>query len=1485
MTNRIPLIVNTGSGQIQELPAGDDLLLTQNDIVDVGNITATGNITAGNLISNSAIVASSISGNLNASNLTSGTVPSARLSGSYGISVTGTAATVTTAAQPNITSVGTLSTLNVSGNAVIGGNLIVQGNTTTINSTIVELDDLALVVAANAATPAAANGGGLIINGANASMLYVNSSNSMTFSHTVTAPNLAIAGTVNANLAANTVVLTNAFLHTARTTYTGGNIIMQDINDLGNGLAYIAFEHGGGGGGADSMLLKNYNQFSNTAAAIAVNPSNIVVAFGADDVFLYPAAVFNSAGNVTIIGSFIGPDAVVNNVRSGFANLTTITTSNSITGGGNVVMGNITANANITATNTLSAAAVTATTGTFGNVTANLFVGNVAATGNVSGANIQTGGTLTVGGAITAGSLTGPVNVVGNLSATGNIQAGNLRANSDIFANGAAFITGNLTAAYLFGNGSTLTGITLNYSNANVASYLPTYSGNITAGNISVGANLTVLNHIDALAGFYGNLDTANLNANTVYGNIATAAQPNITSVGNLTSLTVTGNATSNNYTAANGVNALAVTTFSLFAATANVSSNLNVLNNVNVTQNVNATNATLSSATTNGLFYADSNKTLLTSSNLTYNGTNVTVSNGNVNATGATFTNMTATANVIGGNIVTAGTANIATFIAGTVNSNLIPTSNGIYNLGSNTAQWSNLYLAGNTIYLGNVIIRQATNTSIEFLQSDGVTPATLANSSAVAGATLENGNSLVSVEANSNIVMTISGVPSVTFGLNNTVANGNLTVTNTFTANTFSFNTANANSITFGDATTQTSAYPGNATVLTLSGNITAGNLRVGNAGTFRLGSAAFYSQGSNGFSVNDNVDTSLNSSQSAYLFSTGTGRDSSVVAMGVPGSFTNFIGTSGEMGTNQLTIGSDLGNTTFEFRKNTGKAPFNFSGGTVLANIDPSGHFTALGNIQTGSGNIVTASGNITATAGNISGNYILGNGAFLSGVAANYGNANVAAYLPTYTGNLASLAGNVQTTAAVVAANLLVNAGVLGNFNPAANLTYSLGNNTNRWDNLWVGGNTIALGNIKLKEIDSTTIGFFQDDGTTPAIVANSSVSGGSSLVNGTSQMAVSLNGNITATVDGNLVGTFGANGIYTDGYFYANGTPFGGGGGSVNYNASATAPGAPAAGDFWFNTVNGILYQYNNDGDSSQWVDQSGLAFGAGITSAVANSIVQRDSQAGITVTNVTATTGTFTGNVGFSNIAATGQITAVGNISGAYLFGNGSQLTGVTVDATRIFNGSSNVSIATSGGNIRLVVSGANVGTISGDGLTIGNIYNLNANGTGNIGTESNRFNTIFAQATSAQYADLAEMYVSDANYAPGTVMVIGGTGNVEVTQSTTDNDYKVIGVISTRPAFLMNADKSGVAVALTGRVPCKVVGPITKGDLLVTSSTPGHAKAYVPAELNIAVSQTANLIPVTPQAINSFLPGRIFAKALQSISGTGTIEVIVGRY
>jgi hypothetical protein len=107
--------------------------------------------------------------------------------------------------------------------------------------------------------------------------------------------------------------------------------------------------------------------------------------------------------------------------------------------------------------------------------------------------------------------------------------------------------------------------------------------------------------------------------------------------------------------------------------------------------------------------------------------------------------------------------------------------------------------------------------------------------------------------------------------------------------------------------------------------------------------------------------------------------------------------------------------------------------------------------------------------------------------------------------------------------------------------------------------------------------------------------------------------------------------------------------------------------------------------------------------------------------------------------------------------------------------------------------------------------------------------------------ATSAEYADLAERYAADEEYTAGTVVKLGGSH--EITQTLSQGDIDVFGIISTAPGFEMNSaagtDATHPFVALAGRVPCKVIGTINKGDRLVTSVYPGTARRADPAEFD----------------------------------------------
>jgi hypothetical protein len=191
------------------------------------------------------------------------------------------------------------------------------------------------------------------------------------------------------------------------------------------------------------------------------------------------------------------------------------------------------------------------------------------------------------------------------------------------------------------------------------------------------------------------------------------------------------------------------------------------------------------------------------------------------------------------------------------------------------------------------------------------------------------------------------------------------------------------------------------------------------------------------------------------------------------------------------------------------------------------------------------------------------------------------------------------------------------------------------------------------------------------------------------------------------------------------------------------------------------------------------------------------------------------------------NISVSGIVSATGNISGSYIIGNGSQLTGLPASY--------------------------------GDANVVSLLSNFGSN---SISTTGN----ITAANINSANADLAEMYVADSNYPPGTVVEFGG--EKEITASGQSHSARVAGIVSTSPSYLMNASQPGehvVAVALVGRVPCQVTGTITKGDRLVASDIPGTAQRLDP---------------------DRYEPACIIGKALEAYNSDqiGTIEVAVGR-
>lgn len=256
--------------------------------------------------------------------------------------------------------------------------------------------------------------------------------------------------------------------------------------------------------------------------------------------------------------------------------------------------------------------------------------------------------------------------------------------------------------------------------------------------------------------------------------------------------------------------------------------------------------------------------------------------------------------------------------------------------------------------------------------------------------------------------------------------------------------------------------------------------------------------------------------------------------------------------------------------------------------------------------------------------------------------------------------------------------------------------------------------------------------------------------------------------------------------------------------SYTYTAQGNAPGSPTDGDEWYDTDTGDFYKYINDGTTKQWVEWSPATNGMGWSGG------SYDASTGVV---------TFTSDHGLGFTT--------------------SDLRG----ADAVLDGSINVT-----GNVR-----------------------PDADNSRALGTSSYRFSAVHAvsfsgQATSAQYADLAEWYAGDKDYEVGTVVVVGG--DKEVTACTKYSQSSLAGVVSGEPGFVMNKDIQAdhpVCVGFVGRVPVKVHGPIEKGDLITTSTTPGVGTKLVSG---------------------TYQPGCVIGVALDNYSNTevGTIEVLLKR-
>jgi len=408
--------------------------------------------------------------------------------GATGVVATTVAGALTTQSQPNVTSVGTLSGLVVNGNTTLIGNLVVTGNTTFVNSNITDLQDplIQLGTGANGATL----GGNLGVD-IGAVLNYYNSAAQTAFMGWKTA-NADFEFVSNATVNSNNVITVN----------TLGNIRAGNAN-LGNAVTSNYFIGSGNN-------LSNI-QASNITGSINANVSNYEAVTTQTTGIFYP---------VFVNGNTNGNYALSSNTLLSFDAANSILTTGSIAAG----------------------------TGTGGNITganyisANYFQGNGSLLTGIGGAAYISNGTSNVNIPASSGNITVGVagtsnvivitstgiNVAGTANISGNANVGNLGATGVV----ATTLGGSLT-----------TNAQPNVTSVGTLASL-TVTANITGGNANLG-NLVTANYFSGAGNNLSNIQGGNVTGQVgnalVAGTVYTNAQPNITSVGTLTSLTVSG--------------------------------------------------------------------------------------------------------------------------------------------------------------------------------------------------------------------------------------------------------------------------------------------------------------------------------------------------------------------------------------------------------------------------------------------------------------------------------------------------------------------------------------------------------------------------------------------------------------------------------------------------------------------------------------------------------------------------------------------------------------------------------------------------------------------------------------------------------------------------------------------------------------------------------------------------------------------------------
>jgi filamentous hemagglutinin len=447
-------------------------------------------------------------------------------------------------------------------------------------------------------------------------------------------------------------------------------------------------------------------------------------------------------------------------------------------------------------------------------------------------------------------------------------------------------------------------------------------------------------------------------------------------------------------------------------------------------------------------------------------------------------------------------------------------------------------------------------------------------------------------------------------------------------------------------------------------------------------------------------------------------------------------------------------------------------------------------------------------------------------------------------------------SIDAATGLFKSTLLSATGTITGGNIATAGTLSAGGNANV-GNLGTGGLITATGNLNAGNI--ITAGIMSSTGN--AVHGNISTAGVLSVTGNANVGNLGTGGLITAT------GNLNAGNIITAGIMSSTGNATHGNistGGVLSVTGNANIGNIGTAGLI---TATGNL--------------NAGNIGTAGILTVTGNANVGN-----LGTTGVYSSTLSASGNANVGNLGTAGLITATGNLNAGNLItggvlsvtGNanvGNLGTGGLVTVTGNLNAGNIITagIMSSTGNAthgNITTGGiiSATGTITGGNLTttgnasLGNLITTVITTGANItaGTITGNWSLSAGSRLQSTYADLAEYYEADVLYEPGTVLAFGGDKEVTIAE---DGTTRVAGVVSTNPAYAMNQCCKGfaVAIALQGRVPCKVRGTVRKGDMMVSGGN-GFARPW-----------------------NNPQMGMVIGKALEDFDGIeGVIEVAVGR-